>query len=367
MKRKKLFAWAMVAVMCMTALTGCSGSSGETTEETTEETTTEEGTETTDGLTVGMSCINLTDAGLAAIKEGADTAAEDLGMNLIWKACDGDLDKQIDIIRGFVQQGVDAIWIDSVDVDGIVSVVNEATEAGVTVLTAGSRVEGNDNYNLVYPDLVDAEFAAKAIGEYYKDQEGSIGLIVGSAGNLVSEKRQEGFEKGISEYSNLKLVTEQGMWDATTSMQKAEDMIRANDDLLHIHVIADGMSYGVYRAIQNSGKDITISSNDGEADALQHLENGEYLLENLVGNGRLGYWGMVIAQRLSEGEEMAKDQYLPTYKVPGEEMKSVIEDAGLATGEDGTEFEIVTVEEAKEIGSPEGYRQEFGEDFVPTK
>ena len=42
----------------------------------------------------------------------------------------------------------------------------------------------------------------------------------------MSEKRQEGFEKGIEGYSNLKLVTEQGMWDATTSMQKAEDMIR---------------------------------------------------------------------------------------------------------------------------------------------
>ena len=365
--KRKLFAWVMVAVMASAGLAGCGSGEGETqnAEETAavEETTVEDN----EGLTVGMSCINLTDAGLAAIKEGADTAAEDLGMNLIWKACDGDLDKQIDIIRGFVQQGVDAIWIDSVDVDGIVSVVNEATEAGVTVLTAGSRVEGEDNYNLVYPDLVDAQFAAKAIGEYYKDETGTVGLIVGSAGNLVSEKRQEGFENGIEGYSNLKLVTEQGMWDATTSMQKAEDMIRANDDLLHIHVIADGMSYGVYRAIQNSGKEITISSNDGEADALAYTESGEYLLENLVGNGRLGYWGMVIADRLSKGEEMAKDQYLPTYKVPGEKMKPVVEEAGLEKGEDGTQYQIVTVEEAKKIGSPEGYKEEFNEDFVPTK
>ncbi|MDC7286159.1 hypothetical protein NXH56_09395, partial [Bifidobacterium thermophilum] len=63
-------------------------------------------------------------------------------MELIWKACDGDLDNQIDVIRGFIQQGVDAVWIDSVDVDGIISVVDEATDAGVIVLTAGSKVEG---------------------------------------------------------------------------------------------------------------------------------------------------------------------------------------------------------------------------------
>ena len=97
-----------------------------------------------------------------------------------------------------------------------------------------------------------------------------------------------------------------------------------------------------YRAIQNSGKEITISSNDGEADALAYTESGEYLLENLVGNGRLGYWGMVIADRLSKGEEMAKDQYLPTYKVPGEKMKPVVEEAGLEKGEDGTQYQIVT-------------------------
>ncbi|MDO4274974.1 MAG: sugar ABC transporter substrate-binding protein [Eubacteriales bacterium] len=318
-------------------------------------------------LTVGMSCINLTDAGLAAIKEGADKAAEDYNMELIWKACDGDLDTQIDVIRGFIQQDVDAIWIDSVDVDGIVSVVDEAADAGVIVLTAGSKVEGKENYNLIYPDLADAEFAARAVGEYYKDKEGTVGLIVGSAGNLVSEKRQEGFEKGMEAYPNLKLVTEQGMWDATTSMQKAEDLIRANSDLLHIHVIADGMSYGVYRAVANAGKEITMSSNDGESDALKHLEDGEYLLENLVGNGRLGYWGMVIARRLADGEEMATDQYLPTYKVPGEAIKPVIEAAGLEKGEDGYVYEIVSLEEAKQIGSQEGYVKEFNEDFVPTK
>ena len=64
---------------------------------------------------------------------------------------------------------------------------------------------------------------------------------------------------------------------------------------------------------------------------------------------------------------MAKDQYLPTYKVPGEKMKPVVEEAGLEKGEDGPRSQIVTLEEAKKIGSPEGYKEEFNEDFVPTK
>ena len=293
-------------------------------------------------MTIGMACINLNDAGLILIKTGADLAGEDYNCELIWKACEGSLDTQIDQIRGFIQQGVDAIWIDSSDVAGIVDVVNEATDAGIIVLTAGSKVEGNANYNLIYPDYDDAYFSATVIGEYYKDQTGSVGLVVGSAGNLVSEKRQEGYTDAMANYPNLKLVSGMGMWDATTSMTVAEDLGRSNADMLHMHLIAAGMSYGDY------------------------LEKGDYLLDNVVGNERLGYWGIVVARRLFEGEDMAIDQYLPTYKVMGDEMLQFVQDNGL-TEINGVKYEVVSIEEAREIIDSASYRKEFDDSFVPTK
>ena len=317
-------------------------------------------------MTIGMACINLSDAGLILIKNGADLAGEDYNCELVWKACEGNLDTQIDQIRGFIQQGVDAIWMDSCDVAGVIDVVNEATDAGIIVLTAGSKVEGNANYNLIYPDYDDAYFAATVIGEYYKDQEGTVGLVVGSAGNLVSEKRQEGFTAAMANYPNLKLVTGMGMWDANTAMTVAEDIVRSNPDLLHMHIIADGMSYGAYQGIQNAGADITISANDGDTDALNHLEAGEYLLDNVVGNERLGYWGIVVARRLFDGEEMAIDQYLPTYKVMGDDMMKFVEDNGL-TEINGVAYETVSIDEARQIVASDSYRAEFDADFVPTK
>lgn len=322
--------------------------------------------ESEEKMVIGMSCINLSDAGLVLIKKGAEYAAEDYNCELVWKACDGSIDTQIDQIRGFIQQGVDAIWIDSSDVAGIVDVVNEATEAGIIVLTAGSKVEGNSNYNLIYPDYVDAYFAGTAIGTYYGDQEGTIALVVGSAGNLVSENRQEGFTDAIANFPNLKLVTGMGQWDANTSMTVAEDLCRSNSDLLHMHIIASGMSFGAYQGVMNAGADITISTNDGDPTSLDHLEAGEYLLDNVVGNERLGYWGIVIARRLFEGEEMAIDQYLPTYKVAGDEMLQFIEDNGL-TEIEGNSYSVVSLEEAREIVDAASYREEFNDSFVPTK
>ncbi len=249
---------------------------------------------------------------------------------------------------------------------GIVDVVNEATDAGIIVLTAGSKVEADANYNLIYPDYDDAYFSATVIGEYYKDQTGSIGLVVGSAGNLVSEKRQEGYTAAMENYPNLKLVSGMGMWDATTSMTVAEDLVRSNTDMLHMHIIAAGMSYGAYQGVQNAGGNITISTNDGDPDALDYLEKGDYLLDNVVGNERLGYWGIVIARRLFDGEAMAVDQYLPTYKVMGDEMLKFVQDNGL-TEINGVTYEVVSIEEARKIIASEFYQKEFDADFVPTK
>lgn len=322
---------------------------------------------TSDRPVIGMAMIDLTNAGLIAIATGADAAAEDYNCELIWKACEGNLDNQIDIIRGFIQQGVDAIMIDSLDVDGILPVVNEATDAGVLVFTMGSKVEGTANYNTIYPDYRDAYFAAQTIGKMYEGQEGTVGLIVAQSGNLVSEFRQNGFQDGIAEFDNLTLVTEQGQWDAQVSMQKAEDIIRSNDDLLHIHVIQDGMGYGVQRAIEASGKDIPMSSNDGDLDALALMEDGKIMMENLVGNERLGYWNIVVAQMAIRGESIARDQYLPTYKVMSDELKALVEENEINISADGEEMEIITIDKAKEISS--GYADEFGpdSDFEPNR
>ena len=317
-------------------------------------------------MLIGMSAFNLTDPGLILIQNGAELAAQDFNAELVWSASEGNMDVQIDQIRAFIQMGVDAIWIDSVDVVGVIGVVNEATDAGIIVLTAGSRVEANANYNLIYPDYVDAYFAASLIGEYYSGQEGTVGLIVGSAGNLVSEGRQAGFTDGLARFPNLRLVTGMGMWDATTSMTVAEDIARANPDLLHVHVIADGMSFGAHRGIQNVGAEITMSSNDGDPAALDLLETGEFLFNNVVGNERLGYWGIVIARRLFDGERMARDQFLPTYKVMTDEMFSFVQERGLETINNVT-YDFVTISEARRVVGSEYYRREFDASFVPTQ
>ncbi len=326
-----------------------------------------QGTQPTDGgkITVGMAMIDYTNTGFINIKKGAEKAAADYGIELIWKGCDGNLDTQIDQIRGFVQQGVDVIMIDSVDVTGLVSVVNEATDAGVDVLAIGSPIEGTDNFNAIYPDYIDSQFAARMIGNIYAGQKGTIGLIAAAPGNLVSDNRQNGFEKIMKEeFPDLKVATGLGQWDPTAAMTAAEDIIRSNDDVLHVHVIQDGMSYGVLRAVQNSGKNIPMSSNDGDTDGLKNFENGDYILENLTGNARIGYWFTALCSFIANDAQMDKTQFLKTYKIMSDDLKKMAEEKGIDVV-DGEKMTIVSLEEARKIA--EDYATEFGpEVYTPA-
>lgn len=315
-------------------------------------------------IVVGMSMIDYTNAGFIGIKTGADKAAADYNVDLIWKGCGGNLDTQIDVIRGFIQQGVDVVMIDSVDVNGLVPVVNEATKAGVKVLAIGSSIPGDSNFNAIYPDYIDAKFAARMVGEMYAGKTGTIGLIAASPGNLVSDNRQKGFTEGIAEYPNLKLVTGLGAWDATKAMTVAEDIIRSNNDLLHVHVIQDGMSYGVLRAVQNSGKAIPMSSNDGDAEGLKNYEDGKYVLENLNGAERIGYWFVALTYFMGNNTPMDKTQYDTTYKIMSDDLKAIAVKKGLDVV-DGTKMVIVSLEEARKMGTD--YATEFNiKTYKPT-
>lgn len=313
---------------------------------------------------IGMAMIDYTNTGFIDIKNGADEAAEDYDCELIWKGCDGSVDGQIDEIRSFIQEGVDVIMIDSVNAEALIDVVNEATEAGVGVLAIGSPIAGNDNYNATYPDYLDGKFAAQVIGHLLEGQEGTVGLVAGSKGNLVSDNRQKGFEDGLAEFDNLKCVVGLGMWDASTAMTVTEDIINSNDDLLYIWCIQDGMSYGVLRAIQNSGKDIPMAAHDGDGQGLQNFEDGLYEFECLNGNARIGYWFTALAWFIANGQEMDITQYDATYQIMSDEMKQEIVDAGLDVV-DGTQMQIISIDEAKEMAVD--YATEFSpETYIPT-
>ena len=280
--------------------------------------------------TVGAAMYDLQNTFYVNMMNAGDEAAEDYGLEVVWKSSEGSLDNEISIIENFIQQGVDCIMIDPIDAEGVKAVINEAGEAGIPVITMGNLVETDYNVNTLYNDYDDTYTIGKIVAEHIGGK-GTVGLIYGNSGNYVSDQRQAGFEAAMAEYPDITLVEQPGNFNADKGMTVAADMINANPDIKAIHSISDAQSYGVLQAIQAAGKSdqILLTSYDGEQEASDYVGTGEFGLTLLTGSKRVGYWNVKVAYDLCSGADVDKIQRITSYVVIGDDLAKEAIDAGL--------------------------------------
>jgi rhamnose transport system substrate-binding protein len=111
------FAGAFCAVLL--ALAGCGGDAGGKS-----------------GLTVAMMPKSKGNAYFIACKKGADEAAKELGIKLIWDGpTDPDPAGQNNIVDGWITRGVDVIAVAVENREGMSSVLKKARAKGIKVVT----------------------------------------------------------------------------------------------------------------------------------------------------------------------------------------------------------------------------------------
>ena len=298
--------------------------------------------------TVGAAMYDLTNTFYVNMMNAGNEAAEDYGLEVIWKSSEGSLDNEISIIENFIQQGVDCIMIDPIDAEGVKAVINEAGEAGIPVITMGNLVETDYNVNTLYNDYDDTYAIGKIVAEHIGG-EGTVGLIYGNSGNYVSDQRQAGFEAAMKEYPDIVLVEQPGNFNADKGMTVAADMINANPDIKSIH--------SVLQAIQAAGKEdqILLTSYDGEQEASDYVGTGEFALTLLTGSKRVGYWNVKVAYDLCSGADIDKTQRITSYFVIGDDLAKEAIDAGLV--------------DANRVLNPEEGSEAFNDysDYKPTR
>jgi rhamnose transport system substrate-binding protein len=77
-----------------------------------------------------------------AANSGADLAAKELGVNLIWQApSKGDPNEQVQLIQSAIAQKVDAILVSATDKQALVPMMQQAMKAGIFVMTWDADVD----------------------------------------------------------------------------------------------------------------------------------------------------------------------------------------------------------------------------------
>lgn len=245
------------------------------------------------------------------VKAGAEAAARETGVEVIWKgpAKETDVPGQIAILESFISQKVDAIVMAACDSKGLVATVQKAVDAGIPVVTIDSGVDSDLPISFVATDNPRgageaAHALAKLIGE-----KGEVGLIPFVAGAATSNMREQGFKDALKSYPGVKLVaTLYSQSDASKAMEVTENMLQAHPNLAGIFAANEPGAVGAARALEQRGlagkvKLVAFDASPAEIEALKKGTIQALVVQNPY---RMGYDGVMAAVKRLRGETVPK-------------------------------------------------------------
>ncbi|GIN71393.1 hypothetical protein J14TS2_18680 [Bacillus sp. J14TS2] len=244
------------------------------------------------------------------------SSAEQLGVNLIFKNADNDQQKQIAIIREFINQEVDVIAFSPKVENGWEKVLQEAKDAGIPVILSDREIDVNDS--TLWTSFIGSDFVeeGRRAGRWLINEMDKTGLkavniieLEGTKNSAPAVGRKQGFEEVLSDYPNYQIIDNLS-GDFTLSrgrelMEQALDSYGNKIDIVYAH--NDDMAIGAIEAIEDYGLkpeiDMKIISIDATKKAFNALSTGK-LNYTVECNPLLGPQIMQAAKELHAGKEI---------------------------------------------------------------
>lgn len=242
------------------------------------------GREATDRPQVGVTLLTEAHVFYQDLKAGMLAAADSLGVDLHIVAGEWDLARQTSQVQNFITRQMDAIVVAPVNSNGIVSAVEEASDAGIPVFTADIAAAGGPVVSHVASDnrqggRLLAEFVAERLGG-----QGSVAILDQPTVSSVQD-RVAGFRAGLAAHSGIEIVAapavERGLRDV--AKEKTDNLLTSEAGIDAIFGTNDDCALGALASLQAAGRsDIIIVGYDATPEARSAIAGDTPLLADAV-------------------------------------------------------------------------------------
>lgn len=224
------------------------------------------------------------------------TEAQRLGVKLIQRNANADVNAQNSQIEDMIAKGAQVLIVAPENSDGLGPALAQAKAKHIPVLTIDRTAAGtacSDFIGFLGSDFyrqgeIAADDLAGATGG-----TGDVAVLMGTSGNNVTTDRTNGFLAEVkAKASGLKVVAQQtANFDQTTGQSVMEQLLQSNPSINAVYAENDEMAFGAIQAIRAAGKtpgqDIKIVSIDGTQQAVQDVASGA-LVADVETNPRFG-------------------------------------------------------------------------------
>lgn len=259
------------------------------------------------GITIGLSVSNLGNPFFVSLRDGAQAAADRLGVTLVVEDAADDADQQVTQIQALIDQGVSLLLINPVGSDAVVPAIEAANEAGVPVFTIDRSAGGGEIVSHIASDNL---AGGRMAGDYLAEILGKKGKIVelqGIPGTSAAEARGAGFNEALAAYPDMEIVAQQ-----TANFDRAEgktvfaQILEDQPEIDGVFAHNDEMILGAIEAAKEAGRagEIQFVGFDAVEDAITALEAGDLLATVAQQPAEMGRLGVEAAVSYLNGEDV---------------------------------------------------------------
>ena len=318
MKKKNLFSLlALLLVMAM-LLAACGNGGGSA--------PAASGPAGSEGADVTMILKNFVNPFWLSVRDGANAAAEEFGINLTVLAPlvnESNEEQSMMADQAIINQ-VDLLIMCPTDTYGIVPAVQRVYEAGIPIVALNTRIGGDilwhtfvvaENYDAGYGT---AQRLAQMMGE-----QGDIILLEGVPGAQTAIDRLDGAHSALQNFPNINIVAQQSAeFNRAIAMDVTQNLLQAHPNVTALWAANDEMALGALEAIDAAGlsDQILVAGIDATGDGRQALRDGRLAITCSTDPFMQGFYAVQAAAAVLRGETLD-----PIYSVPVRVLGSVDE------------------------------------------
>jgi len=260
------------------------------------------------GARIGLSVSTLNNPFFVTLQDGAQSAADEAGAELIVSDAQNDTAQQQDDIQNFVTQQVNVILVNPVDSDAVVPAIEAANQANIPVIALDRGASGGELATTIASDNVQGgnlagEELIRLVGS------GSVAQLEGTPGADPARDRGEGFQDAIAAQSAVEVIASQSAnFDRAEGLNVAENILQANPDIAGIFAQNDEMALGAVQALgDNAGDDVKVVGFDAIEDALSAIQDGTMNATVAQQPAEIGSLGVENAISVVNGEAVEEN------------------------------------------------------------
>jgi ribose transport system substrate-binding protein len=266
-----------------------------------------------------------------SVHAGAERAARELGVEVIWKGPlkEDDRTAQIQVVEDFVVRGVDGIVLMPLDDQALVAPAREAAARGIPVVIGDSDLAWDGRVSFVATDnaqggRIGGDELARLVGE-----RGKVLMMRYAEGSASTMERERGFLEAVGIYPDIEVVSSNQYAGATveSAYQTAENLLNSFPELDGIFCPNESSAFGMLRALQDAGRagSVRFVGFDASEKLVEGLRAGEVdalVLQNPAMIGEISVRVLVdhldgkpVAERIDTGVSLATLENLDTPQI----------------------------------------------------